>query len=222
MAGDSTGFESRHCSNYSTRRQKRTQNKGETDTPGKPSHTTFPKLGIVADCGSHMILSKVCGVGPRPDVDQVLPLMEGMTGEVVPDTTLWDAGYDSENNHELLREYLEIESIIPAKIGRPTNKLPKGKWRWLMATAFDEETYGQRWQVETVMHMLKSRLGESLTARSDAARNREMGLMVLTHNLMVVLCLLVKRFLQSRISTLKSSSEKGISMLCRNPPNSTA
>lgn len=73
-AGDSTGFESHHCSKYFTRRQKNPENKGQTGVPGaeEPSHTSFPKLGVVADCETHMILSKVCGVGPRPDVDQVL------------------------------------------------------------------------------------------------------------------------------------------------------
>lgn len=123
--------------------------------------------------------------------------MEGMTGEVVLDTTLWDAGYDSENSHELLREHLEIESIIPAKAGRPIKRLPRGKWRWPMATNFDDEVYGQRWHVDTGMHMLKARQGESLTARSDQARSREMSLMVQTHNLMVVLCLGGRGFLQS-------------------------
>ena len=52
------------------------------------------------------------------------------------------------------------------------------------STNFDDESYGQRWQVETVMHMLEARLGDALTARSDHARRREMGLMV---HLMVVL-----------------------------------
>jgi len=105
----------------------------------------------------------VRGLGPRPDADQVLPLMEAMIGDVLPDMTLWDAGYDGENNHELLREYLEIESIIPPTIGRPTDKLVSGKWRWLMTTDFDpDEVYGQRWQVETVMRTIKARQGESL------------------------------------------------------------
>lgn len=195
-AADSTGFESSHCSKYFTNRRKRGKNKGDPDEP--VAYRPFPKLGIVADCRSHMILSCVCELGPKPDVNELLPLMEGMTGQVLPDTMLLDAGYDSENNHELLREYLEIESIIPPKIGRPTDKLPTGKWRWLMATNFDpEEIYGQRWQVETVMRMLKARLGEALTARSDKARNAELQLMVLAHNLMVVLCLWTRGFLQS-------------------------
>jgi hypothetical protein len=192
-AGDSTGFESGHCSKYFTKRKKQGKNKGDPDEP--VMYRRFPKLGVVADCDSHMILSRAVGVGPRPDNDQVLPLMEGMTGDVLPGTTLWDAGYDSENNHELLREYLEIESIIPPGSGRPTAKPPTGKWRWLMATGFDpEEVYGQRWQVESVMRMIKARQGEALTARSDKTRNHEMSLMVLTHNLMVVLRLIREGF----------------------------
>ncbi|MGB0768269.1 MAG: transposase, partial [Phycisphaeraceae bacterium] len=138
------------------------------------------------------------GVGPKPDANELLPLMEAMTGQVVPDTMLLDAGYDSENNHELLREYLEIDSIIPPKIGRPTDKPPAGKWRWLMATDFDpDDVYGQRWQVETVMRMIKAGQGEALTARSDKTRSLELKLMVLAQNLMVVLYLYHRGFLQS-------------------------
>ena len=202
-AGDSTGFASNRCSAYFTKRRKQSQKRD--DDEGKTRriiYHRFPKLGIVVDCKSHIILSHVRGQGPRPDVDQLLPLMENMTGQVVPDQLLLDAGYDSEQNHEMLREYLEIESVIPAKIGRPTNKLPKGKWRRLMATHFDDESYGQRWQVETVMHMLKSRLGDALTARTYHARNREMGLMSLAHNLMIVRR--SKGFLQSRLIPFSS------------------
>jgi hypothetical protein len=64
-----------------------------------------------------------------------------------------------------------------------------------MATDFDpQDVYGQRWQVETVMRMLKARQGESLTARCNEARNAELGLMVLTYNLMVVLRLIPEGF----------------------------
>ena len=66
--------------------------------------------------------------------------------------------------------------------GGPTNR-----WRWLMATEFDEETYGQRWQVETVMFMLKRHQGAALTARTYHTRRREMGLLAITHNIMIVL-----------------------------------
>ena len=55
-----------------------------------------------------------------------------------------------------------------------------------MATDFDDEAYAQRWQVETVMFMLKSRQGEALTARTYQGRRREMGLMAVAHNIMVI------------------------------------
>ena len=114
------------------------------------------------------------------------PLLRNLCGNVLFDQMLLDAGFDSEANHELLRERFQVESIIPPLAGRPTDQLPTGKWRWLMATDFDEEAYGQRWQAETVMFMLKSRQGEALTARTHPARCQEMGLMAVTHNLMIV------------------------------------
>ena len=46
--------------------------------------------------------------------------------------------------------------------------------------------YGQRWQVETVMFMLKQHQGAALTARRYHVRRREMGLMAITHNIMIV------------------------------------
>lgn len=40
-----------------------------------------------------------------------------------------DAGYDSEGNHTFAREEHGIRTIIPAKHGRPTDKLPTGHYR---------------------------------------------------------------------------------------------
>ena len=43
--------------------------------------------------------------------------------------------------------------------------------------------YGQRWQVQTVFSMIKRNQGAVVAARSYHARNREMRLAVLTHNI---------------------------------------
>ncbi len=180
-AADSTGLESGHCSKYFTKRKQR-KNKGDPSSSCRVSYRRFPKLGLVVDCARHLILSMHRTQGPRPDTDELLDLMNNMTGDVWPEQLLADAGYDSEDNHEVL----SIESVIPPTAGRPSDNLPEGKWRWLMATDFNHEAYGQRWQAKTVMFMLKARQGESLTARSYHARRREMGLMGLTYNLMVV------------------------------------
>ena len=100
---------------------------------------------------------------------------------------LADAGYDSEANHQYAREVHHIKTTIPPKHGRPTTKLPKTKYRREMRTDFDKETYGQRWQVETVFSMINRNFGSALRARRYWSQCREMMLLVLTHNLAVIL-----------------------------------
>lgn len=184
-AADSSGFDLDRASRYFTqRKQKPRENKGEKKHR-RVTYRRFGKLGIVVCCATHMILSIHRGLGPRPDTDELLPLMNHFVPNAVPDQLLADAGYDSEGNHELLREVLSIDSQIPAKIGRPTDKLPTGKYRYLMQTQLDYESYGQRWQAETSFFMIKRHQGPALKARTLWTRHREMGLIALTHNIMI-------------------------------------
>jgi len=180
-AADSTGFQLDGASRYFIRRRSRSPGLWQTTT-----YRPFGKLGIVVDCDTHLILSTCRGMGPRPDVDQLRPLMDSMCTNAVIERMLADAGYDSQHNHELLRDVLGIDSLIPATIGRPTNKLPRGHYRWLMATDFDDDAYGQRWQVETVFSMIKRNLAHALAARTYWAQSREIMLLVITHNLMIL------------------------------------
>lgn len=180
-AADSTGFAMDHASRYFITRRSRAPNVWQTTT-----YRRFAKLGIIIDCHTHLILATHRGMGPRPDVDQLKPLLEGMCTNAVPERLVADGGYDSQHNHHLLREVYRIESIIPALAGRPSDALPTNPWRYLMATAFDEETYGERWQVETVFSMIKQHQGAALAARTYHTRRREMGLMAITHNITIV------------------------------------
>jgi len=181
VAADGTGFETHQASRYFVRRRSR--------DPSNVWQTTryrdFAKLIIAVDCASHLILATHRGKGPRPDVDLLDDLLAGWCGNVVPEQLLADAGFDSAHNHQTLRD-MGIESIIPAEVGRPTANLPTDKWRWLMATDFDHESYGQRWQSETVMFMLKQHQGEALGARNYHTRRRELALRCITHNVMIV------------------------------------
>ncbi len=181
-AADSTGFTLDHASRYFIRRRSRAPNLWQTTT-----YRRFAKLAVIIDCDTHLILATHRGMGPCPDVDQLQPLLDGMCANVLPERLVADGGYDSQYNHHLLRDVYNIESLIPAVHGRPTDALPTNRWRWLMATEFDEEAYGQRWQVETVMFMLKQHQGAALTAHTYHTRRREMGLMAITHNIMIVL-----------------------------------
>lgn len=178
---DSTGLESHHCSRYFVKRRARVDNLWQTTT-----YTQFPKLGLVCDVATHLVLALHLTRGPTPDVAQLKkPLWKAWN--VAPiDTLVADAGYDSESNHHYCREVLDIRTLIPPRHGRPTTKPAKGRYRRLMQTRFDHETYGQRWQAETVMSMIKRRQGDSTSGRSYHSRRRDMMLMAITHNVMIV------------------------------------
>lgn len=190
---DSSGFDAGHASRYYVRRRAKGQHKSE-----KPQQTTrykrFAKLGVVADCATHLILAAEAGGGPRPDIDRFVPLLEQALGRVGIDKALADAGYDSEPNHRHARDRRGVRSYMPATHGRPPKdgKPLSGHWRRLMARKLANwlgrflARYGQRWQVETIMSMLKRRQGSAVNGRTHWSRCRDLMLMVITHNVMIL------------------------------------
>jgi hypothetical protein len=181
-AVDGTGFESRRISPYFVRRRKRGESLWDTMT-----YTRFPKAGILCDCRSHMVLAVVAGRGPGPDIIHLRQLLERARRSIHISVLLADAGYDSEASHVYCRERCGVRSIIPPKIGRPTSKPPSGRWRRYLSRRWDKQTYGQRWQVETVNSMIKRLLDSALTARSYWSQCREISLRAITLNVMILL-----------------------------------
>ncbi len=179
---DSTGLESGHISPYFVRRRSRVPELWQTT-----HYTRFPKLAVIGDCKTHLILGAVTTRGPSVDVNRFRQLFEHVASYTKLKTILADAGYDSEGNHQCARDEYNVESIIPAKLGRPTTKKSSKKYRRLMQTHFPKKKFGQRWQVETIFSMCKRRFGFVVHARSYWAQNREMLLMVLTHNIGIIL-----------------------------------
>ncbi len=98
-----------------------------------------------------------------------------------------DAGYDSESNHRFAREPCGIRALIPPKHGRPTTKPATGRYRRLMQTRFNLTAYHQRAQVETVMSMIKRKQGVHVHGRSYHSQCRDLRLMALTHNAMILM-----------------------------------
>jgi len=182
---DSTGLEAGHISRYFVRRKRSKQ----LETYENTHYRRWPKLSIVCDCRNHLILSAITTRGPSVDVNQFRKTLQPAIDTFNIKHILADAGYDSESNHRYARDECHIESTIPPNHGRPTltPKPFKGKYRELMRTNFDKETYGQRWQVETVFSMIKRNFGETINARQYWAQCREIMLLVLTHNIAVLL-----------------------------------
>ncbi|MDO8603876.1 MAG: IS5 family transposase [bacterium] len=179
---DSTGMEAGHTSRYFVKRRER----GEKNLYQTTIYKTFPKLALNCDCESHIITGLLTSKGPSPDVVHFKKLLHQANDNLPIETITADAGYDSEANHEYARD-LNIYSVINPKAGRPTTKLPSGKYRREMVEHFDTNTYGQRWQSETVMSMLKRNLSESILSKKYWSQCREMALKVLTHNITIVL-----------------------------------
>jgi hypothetical protein len=191
-AVDSSGLESGHRSAYFVRRRQRGQKKAENALYQTTTYTRFPKLALVCDCASHVILAAVPGTGPSPDHPHFAKALDQTGRRIGFDVILADAGYDSESNHVYARHEHGVRTIIPPKIGRPTTKPPSAYYRRLMARYWSrlKKRYGQRWQDETVFSMIKRNLGCELGAMSHWARVREMMLLVLTHNVTILLLFL--------------------------------
>lgn len=183
---DGTGFESRHVSRYYTKRR---ESCGQ-----RVSYSRYPTAGILADCRNHLILAVCPSRGPGPDIKHFRKTLADAERRANIRTLLADAGYDSEASHVFARDMHDCRTVIPPLIGRSSRKLPAGRWRRVMATRFDYEIYGQRWQCETVNSMLKRRQGSALRTRTYWAQCREINLRALTHNVMILaLCYLFNR-----------------------------
>jgi len=181
---DSTGLQSGHISFYFLRRRY----KGKKQ-PLNSKMTRWPKMAIISDTSNHMILAVQMERGPGRDARHFKKILQKLPEDIVVKSMVADAGYDSEANHQYARQAKNIRTIIPPKIGKPTDKLPKGKYRRKMKLRWDSKSYGQRWQVETVFSMIKRNLTDSLSSKEYWSQLREMFLLVITHNLLIVLFL---------------------------------
>ena len=182
-AFDSTGLECGRRSHYYVRRRSKTDTK-----PQKVRYSRYAKLEAAFACGSHLLLAAIPRRGPAVDVDRFVPLLEEALRRVQLTTVLADAGYDSESNHRHARERRGVRSVIPAAIGRPSVKPPAGRYRRRMKQRLDKDycRYGQRWQAETGFSMFKRRLGAAVSARRYRSQCRELLLMAITYNTMLL------------------------------------
>lgn len=179
---DSTGLESHYTSSYFVTRKAKGGEYHQTT-----HYTTFPKVGIAMDCASFLVLAGAPSWGPSPDIVHFKRALTDAAQKARIARIAADAGYDAEHAHVFARETLGITSIIPNRVGRPTTKLPSGKYRRLMALRFDERRYGQRWMVETLNSMFKKRLGSFLRARTYWSQMREIMLRLFTFNVLLLL-----------------------------------
>jgi hypothetical protein len=202
LAIDSTCYEPRHRSRHYDRvcrKMEMEPGKKYAQKPGKYGAAVnasrsrrlraMPKLALATAAASHRILALRTGIGNGSDAPDFEPLLFNAWRRAAVKTVVADAGYDSEKNHRLSRLDMNVRSVIPPKIGRPTQKAPAGYYRRLMKRRFkkkaDAKAYGQRAQSETTNSMMKRNLGESLRSITPERQEQEMALRAIVHNLML-------------------------------------
>jgi hypothetical protein len=192
LAVDSSCFEPRHVSRYFEFRRGR----GSGNAGRRRKIKALPKLGVSVAAFSHLILSAKTRTGNGADYALWEPLVFDAWRRV-PNrrfTAVGDSGFDSEPNHEVTRQDMGLRSIIPPRIAWKTHSPPTTRWRRrmterrLLGTKRGRRRcgYTQRWQVETVMSMMKRNTGSALRAKSPRGRERDLRMKVLAHNLMIL------------------------------------
>ncbi len=181
---DSTGLDCGRVSRHYIRRRN-----GYTKRWQTVSYSRYAKLEAAFDCDSHLMIGVLASRGPRPDTHRFVPLLDATLANVRVESALADAGYDSEPNHRHARERRGVRSFIPAAHGRPTAKLPKGRYRRRMKQRLNKAYghYGQRAQAESGFSMFKRRLGSAVAGRSYWSQCRDLFLMAITYNIMLLL-----------------------------------
>jgi Transposase DDE domain len=181
---DSTGLDCGQASRHYIRRRN-----GYTKQWQTVSYSRYAKLEAAFDCDSHLMIGVLASRGPRPDIDRFAPLLDATLANVRVESALADAGYDSESNHRHARERRGVRSFIPARHGRPTAKPPSGRYRRRMKQRLHKNYghYGQRAQAESGFSMFKRRLGSAVAGRSYWSQCRDLFLMAITYNIMLLL-----------------------------------
>ena len=198
---DSSGFEAQHASRYFVKRRERGGDFREKRH--RITYRHFPKLAVLCDCRSHLVLAAHPERGPKPDFGNLDPVFTQASSRIHMETLLADAGYDAEWIHVFVRFVFGTRTIIPAEHGRKSTSPPVGYHRRLMRFRLNKKKYGQRWQVETVFSMIKRRLGEATGARTYHSQCRALLLKVVTHNILILI-IIFRVFYRARMSPFQA------------------
>ena len=169
---DSSGFKSTHSSRYYTERAKLRKKK-------------WIKLSVGADVLKQIICSIKIRRAPHARHDNIdfKPIIT-RTSEIKPlSVVVADKGYDSEENHVLVREYLKAYSVIPPRNMHVPIWRTHGTYRKQMKRGYTKLLYNQRNKDETIMSVIKRLFGEYVTSRLIRTQNRELSFRCIAYNM---------------------------------------
>ena len=168
---DSSGFKSTHSSQYYNERAK--------------LRKKWIKLSVGADVLKQIICSIKIRRAPHARHDNIdfKPIIT-RASEIKPlSVAVADKGYDSEENHVFVREYLKAYSIIPPRNMHVPIWKTHGRYRKQMKRGYTKLLYNQRNKDETIMSVIKRLFGEYINSKLVRTQNRELSFRCIAYNM---------------------------------------
>ena len=169
---DGTGLSDTSVSTFFHRRL-------EQHAHGPRSRRLWLKWLIVVDVRQQILLAQRARQGPGCDARSLSGLLDVAARGAPIGVVLADAEFDSEANHQHIRQRLGAKSIIPAR----RRGVPNGAIRNQMFRAFPKKPYRQRSKIESIFSAVKRKLSSRAPGRSLATQIRQALLLGLAYNL---------------------------------------
>lgn len=171
LGTDATGFKPTNASQYYIHRAR--------------VRKKYVKLSIwAADMLKQIIctVSRKRGAPARHDNVDFKPIVT-RTAQIKPlSIVVAGKGYDSEENHVLVRERHRACSISPSRYQDVPVWKTHGRYRKQMKRGHVKLLYNQRNKDETIMSVVKRLLGEHVTSRLIRTQNRELTFRCIAYN----------------------------------------
>ena len=147
-------------------------------------HKKYLKLSTGVEVLSQIVCSiKIRRAPTRHDTIDFRPLITKIS-EILPlSVVVADKGYDSEDNHVLVREELHAFSVIPARYEHVPIWKTHGRYRKQMKRGYSKLLYHQRNKDETIISVIKRLFGEQITSRLVRTQNRELLFKCIAYNM---------------------------------------
>ena len=167
---DSSGFKATNSSQYYTDKAR--------------LRKKYLKLSLGAEVLYQIICDiKIRRAPKRHDTIDFQPIIENIS-EIVPvSVVVADKGYDSEQNHVIVRDNIHAFSVIPARFEHIPIWKTYGKYRKQMKRGYSKTLYNQRNKNETIMSVITRLFGECVTSRLVRTQNRELSFRCIAYNM---------------------------------------
>jgi hypothetical protein len=135
---------------------------------------------VVVDVVARAVLAQVARPGPYNDCATLRSLIDAAHAITPVKRILADAEFDSERNHQHIRQVLGAHSVIPAKRGCVHWQIKRVRAQ--MRKRFPRRLYAPRAQVESVFSTIKRKLAATAPGRSVAMQRLQILLLGITYN----------------------------------------